>query len=235
MQILQRTKLQVTLSGPRKKTLDDLARAGDPEKNFLIPSRNYLDAVTGLLGPDLDICSTPRAQLHIRAQSWFDVRDAASSLAAPWFGKLYAPLHPNSKVARAQLVKLLKDYLSERVDEAIILLRNFEIVRLEPQLFSFPLCFHYSRMPHSRWSDQLQCYERLWPSFSSTTIYLPARSGALIDERRLLRFTTLFRQFGRPILPENLIEDWERDAIIATAGARPHPLLLSRSAERVQC
>jgi hypothetical protein len=230
---LHRTPLQVTLAGPRKKSLDELARAGDPEATFLIPPQAYIDAIRQLIGPDLDICSTPRAQLHIGAQSWFNVTDAAASLAQPWFGRLYAPLHPNRKVARAQLTKLLKDYLSERVESAVLLLRGLDYHALEPILLSFPLALHYKRMAHSRWNAELSCYERHWPSFNSVTAYLPARAGAVIDERQLERFSSLFRSFGRPLLPECLVPDWEVDATLATAGARPQPLLLRRSPIRV--
>lgn len=193
---------------------------------MLIPPMVYVDAVRKVLAAiDLDPCSTEAAQTIIDATAWYPAANARAAMLEAWFGRVFLQPHPNSKLARLQVQKLLRDYLCDRVPAAILHLRNLELLRVEPLLLSFPICLHYRRMPMQRWNTDLQVMQRFAPPFPSLTIYLPQRHQVEIDADCLERFAANFHPFGRPILAETLHPDWESDAVPATSNFRPRPIL----------
>ena len=209
-------------------------RLDDPDGTILIPPQDYLNALRKTLGViDLDPCSTAIAQQSIEAQGWYRAEDADAALAAPWSGRVFLHPHPDAHVARAQLQKLMRDYLADRVTAAVILAGKTDWLRAEPLLLSFPFLLHYRRLTHWRWLTATSELTRLNPSFNSVSIYLPAkRNGTHFDEEALDRFVDAFSNFGRIILAEDLGENWEQHALVATRRMPIKPILTTDRIDR---
>jgi hypothetical protein len=199
---------------------------------ILVPHQPYLDAVLSVLGRiDLDPCSSPKAQALIRAQGWFRADQAEAALAEPWGGKVFLHHHPNARIGRQQIQKLLRDYLAERVSEAIILSARIDHLRCEPLLLSFPFVIHYQRLAHWRWDDEAQAMVRHSPSFNNVSHYLPARDGSSFSEQALERFHRIFSRYGRFILSEDYDgDDWQQQAL---ASSRRMPMFPVLTAARI--
>jgi hypothetical protein len=215
------------------------ATAADSKSyEFLIPSESYLQAVRKTLGIiDLDPCSTPAAQQLIEANGWFQLDDAAASLAVPWSGKVFLHPHRSPRLSRLQLHKLLRDYIADRVPEAIILISRTDWLRAEPLLLSFPFLFHYKRLRYWRenkdaekpGAKQLQMVQ---PSNGSATLYLPAKDGAYFCQQKMAQFSAAFSPLGRIVLNEDQGDRWQQDASLAMARSHAQPFLTHPGIER---
>lgn len=199
----------------------------DPDTTILIPPDPYIQAVRTTLGViDLDPCSSSVAQKIIEAQGWYKANEAEAALAQPWSGRVFLHPHPHSSIARRQLQKLLRDYLSDRVEAAVILANKIDWLRSEPLLLSFPFLFHYRRQAYYRCLPGSHELVNFNPSFNSFTLYLPAKEGAThFDDVALDRFTHAFSPIGRIVLAEDLGEDWGQHALRATQRMRMQPVL----------
>ena len=206
----------------------------DPDGTILIPPEDYIAAVRKTLGwIDLDPCSTAIAQQSIDALGWYRAEDAEAALAQPWAGRVFLHPHPDGIIARYQLQKLLRDYLADRVTAAVILMGKSDWLRSEPLLLSFPFLFHYRRLTHWRWLTDTQELVRLNPSFNSVSLYLPAKAnGTHFDDDALAIFLEAFSPFGRVLLTEDLGEDWEQHALLATRRMPMRPILTTSRLER---
>lgn len=214
----------------RRKPFQDL---DDAESTILIPPAPYIDAVRRTLGViDLDPCSTQRAQTSIDAQGWYRAEDASAALAESWAGRVFLHPHPATGIARYQLQKLLRDYLADRVSAAIILAGKADWLRQEPLLLSFPFVLHYRRLPHWRYDRTTDRLQRINPSFNSVSIYLPAKAGGHFDEDRLALFIESFSSYGRVVIAEDLGDDWQQDALLASARFPIKPILTETRLER---
>lgn len=217
----------------RNATRQSFTELPDPDGTILIPPTSYLDAVRRTLGViDLDPCSTTRAQLSIDAAGWYRAEEASAALAEPWCGRVFLHPHPDSTIARYQLQKLLRDYLADRVTAAVILAGKADWLRQEPLLLSFPFLLHFRRLPHWRYDRASDTLERINPSFNSVTIYLPAKRGGHFDEDRLALFCDAFSSYGRVIIAEDLGDDWQQDALLASARFPIKPILTQTRIER---
>jgi hypothetical protein len=205
---------------------------------ILIPPASYLQAVRAVLTDiDLDPCSTAIGQKHIDAAGWYKADDAMAALAEPWSGRVFLHPHPNSQIARHQIQKLLRDYLAGRVTAAILLFNKPDWLRAEPLLQSFPHLLHWRRLLHWRYNVATDSLERLYPSFSSCTLYLPARNGNHFDDTVIDAFIKHFRVYGRILIAEDLGDDWQQDALVAFASSHNRrnsiaPLLTEVKLER---
>jgi len=221
------TPPQVNADGPLPQ--DRFAVIESPDEQLFTPEQAYLDALRRTLPIiDLDPCSSPRRQALIEAGSWFPVEAVERSFEEPWHGRIFLQVHPSARIARQQIRKLLKEYLTDRCSEAILLICHTELHRREPLLFSFPFAIHYRRLPMVRWSEHNQSFVRVNTAAPATTFYLPRKLGIEIDEDRLRCFCENFRSFGRILLTEELPFDWQADCHIGTAHARIKPLLTRR-------
>lgn len=204
----------------------------NPEQQVLIPPAEYLDAVRRVLDfIEFDPCSTVACQKAIDAHRWYRADDALSVLDEPWSGRVFLHPHPNIVIGRQQLQKLLREYLSGRVSSAIVLAGRGDWLRQEPLLLSFPWMIHYRRLNHRRLgADGVP--RPFTPTHNTITHYLPAKDGLDFDEDRLALFVESFSCFGRVVLAEDLGNDWEQDALIATARMPTKPLLTKRRLDR---
>lgn len=204
----------------------------DPERQVLLPPTDYLDAVRRLLDfIEFDPCSTDACQKVVDAHRWYRAEDAIAVLDEPWSGRVFLHPHPNVVVGRHQLQKLLREYLSGRITSAVVLAGRGDWLRQEPLLLSFPWMIHYRRLPHRR-LDASGTPRPFTPTHNSITHYLPAKDGLDFDEDRLALFVESFSCFGRVVLAEDLGNDWEQDALLATARMPMKPLLTKRRLDR---
>jgi len=203
----------------------------DLDATILVPDASYVDAVLAVLGRiDLDPCSSPKAQAQIRAQGWYRADQAEAALAEPWSGRVFLHPHPNARLGRLQIQKLIRDYLGGRVSEAIILGNRIDMLRSEPLLLSFPFVLHIQRLPHWMWKPDDPTGPRLVrhsPSFNSVSHYLPEKDGSCFDDAALARFHAAFRRYGRFILAEDYDgDDWQRQ-VLAASRRMPIPPVLT--------
>lgn len=205
----------------------------DLESTVLIPPEDYLTRVRALLGTiDLDPCSTARAQRSIEAMGWFRADQAQAALAEPWSGRVFLHPHPNPSIARYQVQKLLRDYLADRVSAGVLLVNRTDMLRSEPLLLSFPFLLHYRRLPYWRYDRQSDRNISHSPSFNSFTSYLPAKDGHCFNEEKLTQCVQLFSPYGRVILTEDFGENWEQQALLASARMATRPVLPLVTIER---
>jgi hypothetical protein len=205
-------------------------------EEVLIPPSSYIRAVRQVLGNiDLDPCSSPRAQVAVEANGWYQAEGASAALAEPWSGRVFLHPHANRRTARFQVQKLLRDWLTHRVTAAIILAPGIEWLRLEPLLLSMPFVPHVQRLHHWRWLEETNELERMWPSWNPTTIALPARetaNPAHFDAEWLLRFNAGFRRYGRVVLAEAADNDWQQDVARASFRSFIKPVLTHGKIDR---
>ena len=203
-----------------------------PDEQVLIPPAAYLDACRRTLGSiDLDPSSSASAQRSIDAQAWYRAEQATAALAEPWSGRVLLHPHPCVVVGRYQVQKLVRDYLADRVAAAIILGGRGDYLRQEPLLLSFPFLIHYRRLTFWRCdaSGNLTLHT---PSHNTITHYLPAKDGHSFDEARLAVFLEAFSPFGRVVLAEDFGDDWQQDALLATARMPIKPVLTRSRLDR---
>jgi hypothetical protein len=207
---------------------------GDLDGTILVPDASYIDAVLAVLGRiDLDPCSSPKAQSMIRAQGWFRADQAEAALAEAWSGRVFLHPHPNARLGRLQIQKLLRDYLADRVTEAIVLGNRMDMLRSEPLLLSFPFVLHIQRLPHWLWDTDKQKLIRHSPSFNSVTHYLPAKDGSCFDDGALGRFHSAFSRYGRFILSEDYDgDDWQQQVLLASRRMPIAPVLTAARVNR---
>ncbi|MGB7564710.1 MAG: hypothetical protein WBM08_08140 [Prochlorococcaceae cyanobacterium] len=205
----------------------------DPDATLLCPDGPYLDAVRDLLGViHLDPCSSSRAQAVIAAQSWFRADQVDASLAQEWRGNVFLHPHPNARIERRQVQKLIRDYLNDRIPSALLLTGRSDLLRTEPLLLSFPFVLHLQRMKHWRWNAEKQALEGIWPSHNNLTVYLPRRQGTMFDNGAIDRFCHLFQRFGRPTLSEDLGDEWQTHALTTTHRWPIKPILTTTRFDR---
>lgn len=210
------------------------SQLADPDGTILIPPEDYLIAVRQTLGLiDLDPCSTAIAQQSIDAMGWYRAEEAEAALTEPWSGRVFLHPHPDPLVARYQLQKLIRDYLADRVTAAVILSNRTDWLRAEPILLSFPFLLHYRRLSYWRYHTPTGELRRLNPSTNSLTTYLPAKEhGTHFQEDALARFVDSFSPFGRVILAEDLGDNWEQHALLASQRMPVRPVLTTTQIDR---
>lgn len=219
--------------GPQANLTPERALLADPEHHILIPPVNYLDACRRTLGTiDLDPCSSAKAQQSIEAMAWYRAEEAIAALSEPWRGRVFLHPHPNVVVGRYQIQKLIRDYLADRVSAAIILGGRSDALRQEPLLLSFPFLVHYRRLKFWRLAPDTERLQGHTPSWNTITHYLPAKTGHAFDEERLAVFLESFSPFGRVLLAEDFGDDWQQDALLATARMPIKPVLTRTRLDR---
>lgn len=198
---------------------------GSTESTVLVPPLDYIAIVrAALLTIDLDPCSSDAAQDRIGAQQWFTAADHRAAAAATWSGRVFLHPHPLAAVARGQIQKLLLHYLHRQVSGAVLLLQNPDFLRTEPLLLSFPFLFHYNRLTQSR----LHNGELIphYPSSNTLTVFLPPLDEASrFDAAAIGRFQEASLNLGRLVIGEDLGQDWQQGALLATRRMRHRPLL----------
>ena len=210
------------------------AKLSNPDSQILIPADDYIAAVRRTLRViELDPSSSAKAQLHIDAQSWYRAEDAMAVLAQPWSGRTFFHPHPQAKIARYQLQKLLKDYLADRITEAVLLIPRAEWFMQEPLLLSFPFLFHYRQLRMVRFDAANQCLKRCYINGLSATVYLPKKdNGVYFNDEAMHRFAESFSPLGRAILPEDLGASWDQHAVLASSRAHIKPVLYTPTINR---
>jgi hypothetical protein len=102
---------------PRKGRRQQLGGSGDDE--YFTPSK-YVEAVRDVLGTiDLDPASCPEAQATVRAEQHFTKDD--DGLSKEWWGKAFLNPPFSRPLLRPFVQKLIQEYRSGRVSEAILL------------------------------------------------------------------------------------------------------------------
>lgn len=208
------------------------AHLDHPDQQVLIPPAAYLDAVRKVLGCiDLDPCSSATAQRSIDALAWYRAEQGSAALAEPWSGRVFLHPHPCVVVGRYQVQKAIRDYLADRISSAIILGGRGDYLRQEPLLLSFPFLIHYRRLTLWRCGADGHLMPHT-PSHNTISHYLPAKDGHAFDEARLAVFLEAFSPFGRVVLAEDFGDDWQQDALLATARMPIKPVLTRSRLER---
>lgn len=206
----------------------------DPDGTVLIPPEPYLNAVRATLGAiDLDPCSTAKAQTFVNAIGWYRAEEAEAALNESWTGRVFLHPHPDAVIARYQIRKLIRDYLADRVTQAVLLANRFDWLRQEPLLLSLPFALHYKRLAYNRYITDSGAIQRVNPSSPSLTVYFPAKTGGThISDDALDAFIANFSTYGRVILAEDLGDDWEPHAAKAAARCSLQPLLTKPRVDR---
>lgn len=111
--------------------------------------RKYLDAAHIVLGEiDLDPASSPAANKHVNAKTFFTKKD--DGLSRDWFGTVF--LNPpygkceTGSLAAAFCDKAVAEYAKGNVSAAIVLVNSVHSQKWQAPLFDFPLCLVHHRI-----------------------------------------------------------------------------------------
>lgn len=214
------------ISAVRAKRQLSLPLSNPTSFEILIPPLDYVTAVRNVLRIiDFDPCSSEFAQRRIEALRWVNHDDHQAALSTEWRGNVFLHPHPKTRIARQQIQKLMVEYLARRVKSAIMLFQRIDFVRAEPLLQSFPWLMHYVRMTQQRINEASGELIPFYPSSNTVTLYLPESDGTHFDDAALDRFVLAFGRYGRILLSEDLGQDWQSSALVASRRMMMKPLL----------
>ena len=200
----------------------------------LVAPREVIDAAKSTMGAiDLDPYVTRDGNRQVQASRYFD-RDqesVADIINRDWdageSGRVFLAPVTTARDTRSLLNKLLREYRSGTVTEAVIWLNQNESLTRVPWLWSFPICLPFKRLKPTWYDDELDEFRRVNTAFWSPVIYMPpvvapvlgSGSGQLHAER-LSRFYSAFSLIGRIVYDsESGSDDWEKAYKAVTGGA----------------
>lgn len=150
-----------------------------------------LEKVIEVLGQiDLDPASCPEAQVRVQAKRYFTRQE--NGLLRPWHGKVF--LNPpygkteNRSNQGIWLQKLIDEYNKGNVTEAILLTNAQTSEKWFQPLWQYTVCLTDHRI---RFDHPDGCKQQ--PTHGNAFTYLGPNPE---------KFTQIFRQFGRCVLPE---------------------------------
>ena len=183
---------------------------------IVAPSEVVLSARATMGAIDFDPFATVDGNRLIQAARFYDreENDIDDLTAREWNGNrtFIAPIG-GAQVTRRLLNKLLLEYRSGRVNEAVIwLTHNESLIRL-PWLWSFPICMPFRRLRPTWYDDETNLFRTVSPAFWSTVIYMPPIIDLDAGEQsaeKVMRFYAAFSALGRIVHDtENGSDDWE--------------------------
>lgn len=189
-----------------------------PDRVDLAPPPEVVRVARATLGAiDLDPYSTPAINGLVLAARVYDRdrEDLDAVLARPWEvsgeGRVFAGPPTGAGVSRRLLNKLLQEYRSGRVRQAVIWLGHNETLIRVPWLWDFPLCLPFRRLRPCYFDDELEEWRTVAPSDWSAIIYLPPASPPEAFHSGLSRFYVACGPLGRVVLDSNSgDDDWQR-------------------------
>lgn len=163
------------------------------ETNEYYTPPEYVEAAREVMGDiDLDPASHPKAQEWIKANTFYVIAD--DGLTKPWFGRVW--LNPpygkegNESNQEIWSQHLIDEYVAGNVSEAVLLVKAaLGYNWFENLWWVWPTCFARERLSFIRSNGSNEGKSKQGTAF----LYL----GKNTD-----RFVSVFRQFGRVILPE---------------------------------
>jgi hypothetical protein len=72
----------------------------------------------------------------------------------------------------------------------------------------------------------------MYPSYPPTTFYLPARDGSHFSDAHIDRFISAFARFGRPVIAENIGDEWQQTVLRTTWRWPVKPILTTSTIHR---
>ena len=191
----------------------------------LVAPKEVIDAAKSTMGAiDLDPYVTRDNNRQVQASRYFD-RDqesVADIINRDWdageSGRVFLAPVTTARDTRSLLNKLLREYRSGTVKEAVIWLNQNESLTRMPWLWSFPVCVPFKRLRPTWYDDELDEFRSVSTAFWSPVIYMPPvvapvlgfDSGQLHAER-LSRFYSAFSLVGRIVYDsESGSDDWEK-------------------------
>lgn len=164
---------------------------------------SYIQAVKQVLGGiDLDPASCAEANETVQATNYFCKEE--DGLALPWFGRVYLnPPYSYENMPRGMetgnrpnsmtsiwIEKLIEEYQSGRVAQAILLSKADPKQRWFQMLWDYPICFVCSRLLFNRPGLPPEKHQ-----FGNVFVYLGADPT---------RFMEVFTEFGPVVTPDGV-------------------------------
>jgi hypothetical protein len=126
------------------------------------------------------------------------------------------------RMARALAERLLKDYRSGSVSQAIFWCGNSEILSGCPWLWDFPICLPFRRLAPRYWDDEIEQPVRVSPAGWSPIIYLPPASPSESFQRGLAAFCSAANPYGRVVFDQwSGDNNWWPASYQALTGKKP--------------
>ena len=209
---------------------DEIIEENKKKAVNLVAPKEVIDAAKSTMGAiDLDPYVTRDNNRQVQAARYFDRdqetvediinRDWGYVLnSAGGSGRVFLGSVTTTKVQRSLLNKLLREYRSGTVKEAVIWLNLNEHLARMPWLWSFPVCVPFKRLRPNWYDDELDEFRSTSSAFWSPVVYMPPivapvlgfDSGQLHAER-LSRFYSAFSLVGRIVYDsESGSDDWEK-------------------------
>lgn len=202
---------------------------GEPIKKrpTLIPPQEVITMSRAVLGGiDLDPCSNPTSNRLVMAARYLnrDVLSVDDLLADDWHSngekRLFLGMPPSFGVApaRRMLHKLLREYRSGVIDQAIAWVGQNEVMTKTPWAWDFPICIPYRRLKPCYWDEEAGLFRKVMPADWNYIVYLPPCSTPNQFSRALSQFHVCFTAFGRVVMNQFSGEDDWTSAYRALTG-----------------
>lgn len=178
-------------------------------------------------GIDLDVHSTPEANRFVTAGRFLDATDDLEmAIGRHWSPagnkRVLLAIPGGLRLTRALLGKLLKEYRSGAIREAVAWCGSNEALVACPWLWDFPICLPWRRLAPRFWDDELEQCTRVLPADWSPIIYLPPPDSSDAFRRGVARFHASASPYGRIVLDEWSGESRWQECYEA-ANSKPYP------------
>lgn len=198
-----------------------------PDRVDLAPPPEVVRAARATLGAiDLDPYSTALINGLVLAGRIYDrdQEDFDAVLARPWDsrgdGRVFIGPPTGAGVSRRLLHKLLAEYRSGRVRQAVVWLGHNETLIRTPWLWDFPMCLPFRRLRPCYFDDELEEWRSVAPSDWSAIVYLPPASPPEAFHTGFSRFAVAFGALGRVVFDSGSgDDDWQRHYQVLTGRA----------------
>lgn len=174
----------------------------------LLPPAHVIEVARCTMGAiDLDPYSNAEINHVVQASRYLE-RDEDMAIAtgrhwSPGGGKRVLLAVPNGlRRGRALANKLLREYRTGSIKEAVFWSGSNEILASCPWLWDFPVCLPFRRLAPRFWDDELEQTARVLPADWSAIVYLPPPHPSGAFREGLARFHAAASPYGRVVLDE---------------------------------
>lgn len=188
----------------------------------LIPPRAVIEIARATMGSiDLDPYSTAEVNHVVQAARYLErsphVDIAAGRHWSPAGNKrVFLGIPSGVPMGKAMANKLLEDYKSGHILEAIFWPGSNEVVTRCPWIWDFPVCLPFSRLAPQFWDDELEEAIRVPPADWSPIVYFPVAFPSSAFQSSLARFHSAGSPYGRVVLDQWSGESRWRDCYRAS-------------------
>lgn len=174
----------------------------------LLPPHAVVEVARATMGGiDLDPFSSSQGNHVVQAARFLEATgDHEEATIADWAPggrrRVLLAVPGGLRRLRALANKLLAEYRTGRIAEAVLWSGSNELLTGCPWLWDFPVCLPFRRLAPRFWDDELERAEPVLPADWSPIVYLPPAFPAEAFRAGVARFHAAAAPIGRIVLDE---------------------------------